>query len=360
MTSTALAAERWIARSIPPFLLGITGYSIYVVVYSLSIDYLLLESLKTSAAIAILVVYFTLFLPYIFAFIRLLSTMADPGYIPIIHSKSKSKEKALWLDRDGVLEGTVLPPRGIERFYAKDAFICDARGLPKFCDRGCYNWKPARTHHCSQVGRCVRRMDHFCPWVGGVVAEGNTNFFIQFTFYAALFCGFILGVMIWALVDSKGRLNGHWIAMCACAGLFGFMALGLFAVTTFQNEVKNVTTVEGYARDNFSSVFVAVYLPHGYTPRHDKKPPLAIITYPLPRESLPDVLRKTFAVIECGTNDRLWDLGSWLENLKSVMGERYIDWFIPIRRSPCCSRGGDDYDYPFGRALRKRKREYGL
>ena len=38
----------------------------------------------------------------------------------------------------------------------------------RYC-RHCKAWKPDRAHHCRQLGRCVLRMDHFCPWVGTTV-----------------------------------------------------------------------------------------------------------------------------------------------------------------------------------------------
>jgi palmitoyltransferase len=167
MGSAGLAAERWVSRSIPPLLLGVTAYSIYVIVYSLSIQYLLHHTKRAHPAIAVIAIYFVLLIPYLASGIRLvLTTMFDPGYIPQNVPRSRSKEGEIGiLDRNGILDGTIRPPRGVERFYSKDTFICDYRGLPNFCDKGCYNWKPARTHHCSQVGRCVRRMDvsGVCP-----------------------------------------------------------------------------------------------------------------------------------------------------------------------------------------------------
>jgi palmitoyltransferase len=52
---------------------------------------------------------------------------------------------------------------GLEQFYTNDVFVCEADGRPKWCSE-CGNWKPDRAHHCSSIGRCVRKMDHFCPW----------------------------------------------------------------------------------------------------------------------------------------------------------------------------------------------------
>ena len=53
--------------------------------------------------------------------------------------------------------------RGLQRFYDKDVFVCEGDGRPTWCST-CMIYKPDRAHHCREVGRCVRKMDHFCPW----------------------------------------------------------------------------------------------------------------------------------------------------------------------------------------------------
>lgn len=53
--------------------------------------------------------------------------------------------------------------------------------------RKCHdNYKPARAHHDSVTGRCIVKMDHFCPWVGNAIGIRNHKFFILFIFYTFL------------------------------------------------------------------------------------------------------------------------------------------------------------------------------
>jgi hypothetical protein len=67
----------------------------------------------------------------------------------------------------------------------EDAFVCDDTGKSRFCGH-CNAYKPDRTHHCSEVGRCFKHVDHFYPWAGGIILEKDIEFFLQFVVHGIL------------------------------------------------------------------------------------------------------------------------------------------------------------------------------
>lgn len=236
-----VVSNLWTAKIIPWILAGVVGYATYVLVALLSgmiyrylrllllipslVNYLLKKHHNHGAAIPILVVYFILLILMAASFFRLLYMITfDPPYTPLgcsapparrdrISDKAASKVNsrvskmesgiAMGEYNGGDLPGAILTKLegrddidspGLELFYTKDVFTCEVDGRPSWCS-SCANWKPDRTHHCSSSGRCIKKMDHFCPWVGGPVGENNLKFFIQFNGYAALYCIHLIVVM---------------------------------------------------------------------------------------------------------------------------------------------------------------------
>lgn len=196
-----------------------------------AVNYLILQHSKTNAAIAILVTYFFLFFMMAASFFRTLyTTTFDPPYLPFgpSHTEKQTtyKEKGGRANSGGddisagaydTSESAITQPATIAQgiddplyieaqklFYSKDIFVCGPDGDPKWCPV-CANWKPDRTHHCGDAGRCILKMDHFCPWVGGPIGENNFKFFTQFNVYAALYC---IEVMVVMAIYIHKQLSG--------------------------------------------------------------------------------------------------------------------------------------------------------
>jgi hypothetical protein len=174
---------------------GAIGYVTWVLCYQICFQYLISPSddrlpVRQSAGIALIVVYAILLLMLLVPWLRLLQVIwTRPDVLqPSISSTTEKK------DAD---------PSAIERY---DAYVCDYEGAPLFCEK-CRIFKPDRTHHCKELGRCVRKMDHYCPWAGGIIAETTHKFFMQFVFYGALYTGYLWLVVAIFLAENVSKVS---------------------------------------------------------------------------------------------------------------------------------------------------------
>ena len=249
----------------------------------------------------------------------------------------------------------------LQNFFSRDVFVCKGDGRPRWCSQ-CLNWKSDRTRHCREVDRCVRKMDHFCPWVGGVISETSFNCFIQFTAWTAVFCFFNLitiGVYLSETQRNNTGLNIHWIVSVALAGLFLIFSLGMTG-SSVQLVLLNVTTIENLSRK--SIVWdLAVYMP---------KPPSEAPAFPTISFGTNQAATavdldpqhnsiKTYAILHSKLGENPWDLGAF-RNFQSVMGEHWYEWLLPIKRSPCCDHSSEESEYEFGPAVDRMRKEAGL
>lgn len=244
-------------------------------------------------------------------------------------------------------------------------------------------------------------MDHFCPWVGGVVGEQSYNFFVQFLFYTMVFTAYITGVLGYYVAGYKH--NVHWFVVLGLAGFFLLFTAGM-VMNSLNMVFKNTTTIEAVR----GRMYLAVILPPEMQRDPLAPPPPAVlsqtpgdgasdegserhltselddpahisyfkrqskptrrqstshsstpsklwkgtITYPLrlptDRPPIPAPEPRTFAILETPRGLNPWDLGTALHNFRAVFGHHFCEWFLPLRHSPCCEHSSQISEYPLG------------
>jgi palmitoyltransferase len=178
---------------------GAIGFVTWVLCYLICFQYLIDPSNdlrqglnvqpRKSTGIALIVIYAILLLMLLIPWMRLLQ---------VIWTKQDM------LPRDEpTTEKEAADSTAMEQY---DAYVCDYQGVPLFCEK-CRVFKPDRAHHCKELGRCVRKMDHYCPWAGGIIAEHTHKFFMQFVFYAALYTAYLWIVVAVFLADRVSKVT---------------------------------------------------------------------------------------------------------------------------------------------------------
>lgn len=144
-------------------------------------DFFISDRHETGTAIALLVLHFVFLFLMLATYVRVfLVIQFNPGVTPLgpgateqntkIQTRSRQERDLETAQRYEARPDDDPDSPGLEEFYSKDVFVCETDGRPRWCST-CCNWKIDRAHHCSEIERCVKKMDHYCPWVGGIVAE---------------------------------------------------------------------------------------------------------------------------------------------------------------------------------------------
>ncbi|KAK4125111.1 zf-DHHC-domain-containing protein [Parathielavia appendiculata] len=383
MVSARRAETRWVTRIIPFVLGGCAGFATYAVVKHICLDYFISDQRQDGTAIAFLILYFIFLLLMLMTYFRVfLVIQYNPGVTPLgpkateWHAKAKGRGRRE-RDLEAATRYEARPDDnpdspGLEAFYSKDVFVCETDGRPRWCST-CCNWKLDRAHHCSELERCVKKMDHYCPWVGGIVAETSFKFFVQFTFYTAILCIIVVVASILCL-QSKARkgdgVDGVAVGALAVAALFGLFTLTM-TLTSIRYILINLTTVD-YVKSKNIVHQLAIRVPRGTPPGQNYN----VITYPLPEHtngsgqpgqltrnessSARDQLaRRTFAIVRTEMGENPWDLG-YYRNWKSVMGDNLIDWLLPINESPCAKYESNESFYEMGPLYHQLRVRFGL
>lgn len=285
------------------------------------------------------------------------------------------------------------PKLRLESFYTRDVYTCRSDGLPIWCSE-CQNWKPDRAHHSGEIQRCVNKMDHYCPWAGGMIGETCKllsaslrtvsskltvstafKFFVQFVTYGACYCIVCLSTGAYVtrrLAREGAAVSVPAIVVIALAGFFGSFSF-IMAAISHGYALTNMTNIEKLASKS-KAYMLAIRIPLDQTipGNASTMTDYATVSFPLAdpnfdgnqfiyenqnarasRSGRP--VEHKFAIMSTEVGDNPWDTGSYYKNWTSVMGDRGpVDWLLPLRLSPCCDYSGA---YPMGPVVERLREQ---
>jgi hypothetical protein len=61
----------------------------------------------------------------------------------------------------------------------------------------CSKFRFIRSHHCSQLGVCVSRMDHYCAFLDNCIGKKNHRYFVQYLTYTYLTLAWVCFELLW-------------------------------------------------------------------------------------------------------------------------------------------------------------------
>uniref|UniRef100_A0A8C0GCP1 Palmitoyltransferase n=1 Tax=Chelonoidis abingdonii TaxID=106734 RepID=A0A8C0GCP1_CHEAB len=108
----------------------------------------------------------------------------------------------------------------------------------------CCSIKPERAHHCSICKRCIRKMDHHCPWVNNCVGEKNQRFFVLFTLLFAWVLGVIFFIIKFILFTECSDFSPPvTVILMVFLCLEGFLFL-TFTAVMFGTQIHSICNDE--------------------------------------------------------------------------------------------------------------------
>ncbi|XP_022092944.1 palmitoyltransferase ZDHHC3-like [Acanthaster planci] len=225
-------------------------YSDYVVIEWLIIPTMFDSIWGAFHGLVFNIIVFMIFLSHLRA------VLSDPGIVPL---------PSINLDFSGMKAGQV--PK---KLVTKD-------GISWSICQKCEAYRPPRAHHCRICRRCIRKMDHHCPWINNCVGEFNQKYFIQFLFYVGVagLYAIMVTVISWTydcpicqnMIHKNARI-AHSIILVVLSLLFGLFVIAI-GCDQFQAIFEDETAVE-HVKNKSGSV-------NGYRSTKDQKSKMMLL-----------------------------------------------------------------------------------
>lgn len=133
--------------------------------------------------------------------------------------------------------------------------------------------------------------------------------------------------------------------------------------SSLQFAIINTTTIENLSRKSIVWT-LAIHMPKPpETPTGFRTVSFSTVTSPsgsivFAKEKASGAI-KTFAILHTKPGESPFDLGPY-QNFKSVMGDHWYDWLLPIKYSPCCNHDRKDGQFAMGPVVQRMRAEAGI
>lgn len=192
---------------------------------------------------------------------------------------------------------------------------------PKWCHK-CQHFKPPRTHHSSAFGKCILRMDHYCPWVDNCVGFGNHAHFYRFlgsVVWSSFACLSLLAIRVLDLLKYQNQMDNFSNLQSVSDTLFYTPPIG--SVETIFMVINLIILFGLLFTVGILFVFQTFYLLGNAS------------TVEIHENGKIESLVEKGKLKEEDIGKYPYDLG-WYENVKSILGNNPLFWFVPFVKSP--------------------------
>jgi hypothetical protein len=301
---------------------GSLSLAIYILIISVYIPFLRLQQndrnvLNPFNTIVLLCIHALLLLMVGWSYLRV--RLTNPGNIPRPHNLTVNELHAL---ESGNLHMDLID--GPKQLASKQIIVCEPSGVPKYCPT-CQIYKPMRTSHCRETGRCVAKFDHYCPLLSSAIGAGNYKYYIHFLVYMGLLAIYlqIMGIFI----VTKVQISPLSIILLVVSSFFADCLLIPLTSLHAWMVVNNVTTRESSLRFNFWKA-------------PERKPMWVSVN----TEAEGNGCGIHHVTLDVDIVTKPWSQGH-KANWTNVMGSKWWQWFLPLR--VCSDFDGKWWDQEF-------------